>query len=35
MEEKCQNCEKLLGDSLLTHCSSKCRFEDYLTSQSV
>ncbi len=34
MEEKCQTCKKPLGDSLLTHCSSKCRYEDYLKSQS-
>jgi len=32
---ECQNCGKLLEDSLLTHCSSVCIFEDYLKSQSV
>ena len=35
MGEKCQNCDKLLDDSLLTHCSMKCSYEDYLKSQSV
>ena len=35
MAEKCQNCGKLLEDSLLTHCSSKCQFESYIKSQSV
>jgi len=33
MEEKCQNCGELLEDSLLTYCSSKCQFENYLKSQ--
>jgi len=26
---KCKNCGKLLEDSLLTYCSSKCQFEEY------
>ena len=33
MEGKCQNCDKLLRDSLLSHCSTKCQFEDYLKFQ--
>jgi len=32
---ECQNCGKLMEDSLLTHCSNVCIFEDYLKSQSV
>ena len=32
---ECQNCGKLLEDSLLTHCSNVCLFEDYLKSKSV
>ena len=32
---ECQNCGKLMEDSLLTHCSNVCLFEDYLKSQSV
>ena len=35
MDKKCQNCEKELGDSFLSHCSTKCQFEDYIKSQSV
>jgi hypothetical protein len=35
IEEKCQNCGKLLEDSLLTHCSEICYFEEYLKSQSA
>lgn len=34
MKGLCLNCEKLLEDSLLTHCSDDCRFEYYLKSQS-
>ncbi len=34
MEGKCQYCGKLLEDSFLTHCTIKCRYEDYLKSQS-
>jgi len=30
---KCKQCGKLLEDSLLTYCSSKCQFEKYLKSQ--
>jgi len=30
LERKCQTCKKPLGDSPLTYCSSKCRFEYYL-----
>jgi len=33
--KKCQNCERHLKDSSLTHCSDECRFESYLKSQSV
>ncbi len=32
---ECQNCGKLMEDSLLTHCSNVCLFEDYLKSKSV
>ena len=32
---ECQNCGKLMEDSLLTHCSNVCLFEDYLKFQSV
>ncbi len=32
---KCQNCGKQMEDSLLTHCSNVCLFEDYLKSKSV
>ena len=32
---ECQNCGKLLEDSLLTHCSNVCLFEDYLKSKSA
>ena len=32
---ECPNCGKLLEDSLLTHCSNVCLFEDYLKSKSV
>ena len=35
MKGKCKKCGKLLDDSLLTHCSSKCQFEDYLNSKSI
>jgi hypothetical protein len=35
MKGKCKNCLKTLEDSLLTHCSNKCRFEDYLKTQSI
>ncbi len=35
MKEKCQNCGKLLEDSLLTHCSNKCLFVGILNSKSV
>ncbi len=35
IEEKCQNCGKSLEDSLLTHCSEICYYEDYLKSESV
>jgi len=35
MKGECQNCGKLMKDSLLTHCSNVCIFEDYLKSQSV
>lgn len=34
MEKKCLNCGKFLEDSLLTHCSEKCYYENYLKSQS-
>ena len=34
MNGKCQNCGELIEDSL-THCSTVCRFEDYLKSQSI
>jgi hypothetical protein len=34
MEGKCKNCGKLIRDSLLTHCSNVCLFEDYLKSKS-
>ncbi len=33
MEGKCQNCGKLLEDSLLSHCSTKCQFEEFVKSQ--
>ena len=33
MNEKCKNCGEELEDSLLSHCSTKCHFEDYLKSQ--
>ena len=35
MKGECQNCGKLMEDSLLTHCSNVCLFEDYLKSKSV
>jgi len=35
LEKDCINCGKLLEDSLLTHCSEKCYYEEYLKSQSV
>ena len=34
-KEECQNCGKLMEDSLLTHCSNVCLFEDYLKSKSA
>ena len=33
MGENCQNCGEVLDDSLLSYCSSKCQFENYLNSQ--
>ena len=33
MSGKCQNCGKVLEDSILTHCSNKCLFEGYLKSK--
>jgi len=35
MDGECKNCGKLLEDSLLTHCSNVCLFEDYLKSKSI
>ena len=32
---ECQNCGKLLEDSILTHCCNVCLFEDYLKSKSA
>ncbi len=32
---ECQNCGKFMEDSLLTHCSNVCLFEDYLKSKSI
>ena len=32
-EEKCQNCGLLLEEYLITYCSSKCQYENYLKSQ--
>jgi hypothetical protein len=32
---ECQNCGKLMEDSLLTHCSNVCLFEEYLKSKSI
>ncbi len=34
LKGECQNCGKLMEDSLLTHCSNVCLYEDYLKSES-
>ena len=33
MDGKCQNCGKILDDAMLTHCSTKCQFEQFALSQ--
>ncbi len=35
VEGQCPNCGQQLKDSLLTHCSDKCRLEAFFKSDSV